>query len=188
MTILPALDLHSRLNGAKTVLNLGAGKCHSPISQHFLDYKCLIMYNVEAFIPYYNELNRLAEEQKFEALVTINRNDDALEFTAGLDDNLFDVVAIIDVLEHFNRTKGQLLLEHSLRVCRDHVVVWVPIGPCLQEPYDGNELQRHLSTWELADFAEDGVSVDFYDKFHDDLCKGAAWVTYRKSVFVGIQQ
>lgn len=64
----------------------------------------------------------------------------------------YDLIIFGDVLEHFERPVGERLLD--LAVARaSYVIVNVPLGP--EHPQGeayGNPYERHLSSWEAADF------------------------------------
>ena len=55
--------------------------------------------------------------------------------------------------------------------------IFLPIGRVEQEPYDDNELQRHLSHWGAKDLARLGYDVTVYEGLHGQLDPpaDAAW-------------
>lgn len=72
----------------------------------------------------------------------------------------FDLVLLIDSLEHIPSNVGLELLEF-LRMHNRHILVSVPEGEYLQGPSCGNELERHRSTWSGDRLKELGGEV-FY--------------------------
>src|SRR3989344_1254508 len=65
----------------------------------------------------------------------------------------YDLVLLIDVIEHLSRAAGLQLLRDLRRISRN-VLVSTPrrVGP--QGPLYGNLYERHISEWRPADFAE----------------------------------
>ena len=97
---------------------------------------------------------------------------DVLEFAQGQPDQSFDLVLLIDVLEHLEKGPGNALLREMLRITRRRAIVFTPDGFVEQYADDSaqkiveaygtpmieNPLQKHLSGWtrrELADFGFD---------------------------------
>ena len=76
---------------------------------------------------------------------------DAREVILKLDSS-WDVVIFGDVLEHFERDTGEMLLNWCLDRS-EYVMVNVPLGPewPQQEMYQ-NPYEKHLSEWNEADF------------------------------------
>ena len=75
---------------------------------------------------------------------------DALEILAGLD-RTYDVVLLIDVLEHFERADGVALLHRCAGLAR-HTVVSTPKDIGVQEEVFENPLEAHRSQWRYRDF------------------------------------
>lgn len=63
----------------------------------------------------------------------------------------FDLVLMLDSLEHLERTDGESLLR-ALRAQNRHLIVSCPDGDCPQGAVNGNEFERHRSTWTETDF------------------------------------
>lgn len=93
------------------------------------------------------------------------------------DDDAFDVLTALDVIEHMTRRQGFLFLREALRVARV-VVIFTPLGEMPQSfegrdqwDMDGGEWQRHRSAWTPDDFkvaAADGREwqVEVCERFH----------------------
>lgn len=71
----------------------------------------------------------------------------------------FDLVTLIDVIEHFPKRQGFELLERCERLSRKYVLLVTPNGFLAQGPESGNEFQRHLSGWFGHDFEGLGYAV-----------------------------
>lgn len=63
----------------------------------------------------------------------------------------YDLVLMIDVLEHFEKTDGINLLKTLLSKSKN-VLISVPIGKYEQDAAFGNEYERHRSEWKLSEF------------------------------------
>jgi len=85
-------------------------------------------------------------------------------------DRQYDVALFIDSLEHLAKDEGADLLLRCQESFKK-IAVMVPVGPCVNEPCDGNDLQRHLSTW----YAEDLIALGFVAKVDEQLCAYATW-------------
>jgi hypothetical protein len=173
------LDLSLRLPkdlSTLKVLNLGAGHCASPISSQIPNLIFEKLVNVEIWASTYVKLSRV----KFATLDTTNVLMDLNSYLAEhSEQDEFDVILFIDVLEHVEKD----IAVNLIRLCRyasKRVVIFLPIGKCKQDPYDGNPYQEHLSTWELSDF--EGAQVEYFENFHKHFSPPvhAAWVIYEK--------
>ena len=76
----------------------------------------------------------------------------------------FDVVMLIDVIEHFRKGEGLEILDVVERIARSRVVVFTPLGEFPQSDFDayglgGEQFQEHRSAWHEADFASRGYSI-----------------------------
>ncbi len=64
----------------------------------------------------------------------------------------YDVVLAIDVIEHFDKGKGALLLSDMLGHASTALIVSTPVIPAVLPPYLGNDLELHRSRWSKEDF------------------------------------
>ena len=138
--VVPTLDseLAKSLRDCDSVLDLGCGP-KSPVRNITWMSRRV---GVEAFHPYV-ETARL------------NQTHDEIWDTSilGLDieENSFDAVTLIDVIEHMTREDAQKTITLAKFIARKKVVINSPNGFIAQEALDGNELQKHLSGWVLPD-------------------------------------
>lgn len=156
------------------VLNLGAGYCASPISSQILQMPFKSLTNVEIWPGAFVKL----QAQHFAAQTVHNELDDAYAYAIRyFERSMFDVVLMIDFIEHLEKYRGMMLLDHC-RVISKSVVIFVPIGLCPQDAYDGNDYQRHMSTWNVTDFV--GASIEVFPDMHKHFNPpvSAAWVVY----------
>jgi SAM-dependent methyltransferase len=78
------------------------------------------------------------------------------------EDDSFDLVLLIDVIEHLPKEHGIKILEEAKRVSRKSVVIFTPLwwDPNIKEfnnpksPYYQNEYDKHLSLWGADDLGE----------------------------------
>ena len=76
------------------------------------------------------------------------------------DNDSFDTVLIIDVIEHLTKDRGFVLLKEAKRVARKYIFLltplwWDPNLDCIMDinsPYYNNEFDKHLSLWNVDDF------------------------------------
>ncbi|MBD3158831.1 MAG: hypothetical protein GF309_08600 [Candidatus Lokiarchaeota archaeon] len=64
----------------------------------------------------------------------------------------YDLVLLIDVLEHFDSETGQCLVDECDRHCRN-LLISTPKRPAMQGAVFGNPNERHQSQWNKQDFA-----------------------------------
>jgi len=98
---------------------------------------------IEAFRGYRNPLHEYVYDN-----VTYKPVSECLD---GL--GIYDVVLMIDILEHFTKEQGMELLERLLIHTRKALIISTPINPEPQEEYIGNSFEAHLSRWTPVDFA-----------------------------------
>jgi glycosyltransferase involved in cell wall biosynthesis len=66
---------------------------------------------------------------------------------------MYDVVLLIDVLEHFPKEEGLRLLDEMLAHANKALIVATPMEPAPQVEYLGNSLEGHRSRWTPHDLA-----------------------------------
>lgn len=91
-------------------------------------------------------------------------NGDAAEVLPGLPEQAYDLVLLIDIIEHFDRPTGLEILHQCLRVGRN-VIVSTPLGFFTQEGY-GNPHEQHRSLWSGEDMKNLGHPCFFLPEIH----------------------
>lgn len=87
---------------------------------------------------------------------------DALEWAKKQPDKSYDVVSIIDGVEHLTKKRGTELIKEAKRLCRKKAIVFTPEGYIKNEPKNtwgipgGDHAQHHLSGWEVKDLEKLG--------------------------------
>lgn len=64
----------------------------------------------------------------------------------------YDLITLIDVLEHFSKEDGLKLIEKLVAHCNKVVLVSTPLYPEPQTEYLGNDFEQHKSIWSIVDF------------------------------------
>ena len=73
-------------------------------------------------------------------------------------ENGFDIVLMLDIIEHLERGRGLILLEDAKRVCRREIILLTPLKWSTNEIKDkrswyyGNPYNIHRSLWRRMDF------------------------------------
>ncbi len=103
---------------------------------------------IEAHEPYLGPVH----EQLYDRV----HRGEALDVLRTLDDRSFDLVLLIDILEHMPRDVGREVLEHATRVGRV-VLVSVPRDFKERDEFLGNRYEQHVSPWSMADLRRAGA-------------------------------
>ena len=75
----------------------------------------------------------------------------AFDVIDGLE--MYDVIILGDVLEHFEKNQGREFLDKCIAHCNKHVIVCISLGENqTQEDIYGNPYERYLSCWRIEDF------------------------------------
>lgn len=130
--------LQRELKDCQSVLDLGCGPS-SP-----LQYCKNIKYSVgvEAFKPYLIESKNKKIHAKY-----LNKRIEELNFP----EKSFDVVIMIDVLEHLEKEQGKILLKKAEKWARKKVIINSPNGYLPLKSLDENHFQLHRSGWTIEE-------------------------------------
>lgn len=134
-----------------TVLDLGCGK-NPPILDIVRPLRYLGVDAHRESIDYATENSRRKEFVNCE--FTCARLEDVV-----VDPNSFDVVLMIDVIEHLDKRLGTELLLKAMNCAKHALYVTTPNGFLKQDPYDSNDYQQHLSGWTVQDFRKLGFET-----------------------------
>ncbi len=135
--------LQKELKDCESVLDLGCGPS-SP-----LQYCSNIKYSVgvECFKSYFDETKKKHIHSKY-----LNTNIFDLDFA----ENEFDAVIMIEVIEHLQRDLGEKIINKIEKWAKKKVIITTPNGFFPMGSVDGNDFQRHLSSWNVLDFDSRG--------------------------------
>lgn len=143
--------IYSHINPNDTVLDLGCG-----ILQEF-GYKPPVgkYLGVDAFDPY---LRKIADQ----GVMTVRGK--LPDFCESFLDKSWDVVLLMDVIEHLTKEDGFKALDHVERIAKKCVIIDTPNGFIPQEGWDAwdlphCDLQAHLSGWTDEEFRTRGYDT-----------------------------
>jgi SAM-dependent methyltransferase len=74
-------------------------------------------------------------------------------------DKQFDLVILLEVLEHLDKEDGQKALSELERVSREAILLTTPIGKCPHHDYYGNPYEEHRSVWSLEELKASGFVI-----------------------------
>lgn len=83
----------------------------------------------------------------------------AQEFLDARGPGSVDGIAMLDVIEHFEKPEGLRLLKIAEQVARKKVLIFTPSGFVPQPPAPDNPWQEHKSGWTAQEFRELGYRV-----------------------------
>lgn len=161
------LPVHSLI-----VANLGAGSPETAFTPQICALPFNTLFQVEIHQPYLEALSELFYETPFVYFAL----EDIRRWTPPCP---IDVLLCCDVLEHLSKEDGLTTLKRLSRYVTKRILIWMPMGECAQEEYDGNSHQEHKSQWTPEDFAcFDNVSIEYYRAFHKHIEPNAdaAWI------------
>ena len=139
--------IKKELAGCETVLDLGCGKgFNSPLPGMPLTHTL----GVDIFEPYLEECRQKKIHSDY-----IRADIREIEFK----DSSFDAVLMLEVLEHFTKEEGRLLLDKCARWARRKVIISTPNGYMWLDELDGNPFQKHISGWSVEELQHLGFSV-----------------------------
>jgi SAM-dependent methyltransferase len=159
---LPAYCLEPRLRSltgrSRSVLDVGCGTM-----ERLSAVPAQIRVGVDAHRPYLT--HRVADD------LAVPVNYDARRMMEIFLPASFDLVMLIDVIEHFQKDEALEILDAVERIARSRVIVFTPRGEFPQAGFDayglgGEEFQEHRSSWEPADFEARGYSTVVFPGLH----------------------
>jgi len=75
----------------------------------------------------------------------------------------YDVILMIDILEHFEKETGKELLQKIVSHANKAVIISTPIKPAKQDEYLGNTYEAHKSKWQVKDFQNFDLQYSLID-------------------------
>lgn len=139
-------ELKNELADCESVLDLGCGP-DSPI-KYCQNIKRKV--GIEAYQPYLLQSQKKNIHHEY-----IGKKIEDLDFQQ----NSFDAVVMVEVLEHLTKEKGRSTLEKVEKWAKKKVVITTPNGYIRQRSLDENQLQKHLSGWTPEEFVKRGYKV-----------------------------
>ena len=153
--ILPHIMLIAQQKQPKTILDVGIGYgIYGPAFRQWLDmgvkpYK-IVIDGVEGFAGYES-----AAWQEYNSIVV----QDIAHFESPF---TYDMIVFSDVIEHFDKLKGSHIVSKLKTWLNPGGILFIgtPAVWLAQTEVHGNELERHLSLWTVADFPDCEVILD----------------------------
>lgn len=131
-TVWRCLDKESR-----SILDVGCGQGRPMV---FLNRRHrFLAVGIDIFRPYLREAGALSA---YDALVQGDAR--YLPFRP----RSFDIVLLIEILEHLERAEGLALIKVLEQIARRQVLISTPVGQHEQHEYDSNPWQEHRHIWE----------------------------------------
>lgn len=95
---------------------------------------------------------------------------DALEYAKEQPDNSFDVISIIDGIEHMDKKSGKQLIKEMKRIAKKKILLFTPQGPgedgyLKNEPHNAwgvegaDHFQTHKSGWTVEELQDAGFET-----------------------------
>lgn len=137
--------LKRELADCESVLDLGCGP--DSIIKKCENVKYSV--GVEAFKPYLDrsKAKKIHKEYLHAKIENVN-----------FPDKSFDAVILIEVLEHLSKKSGLEMIKKIQRWAKKKIIVTTPNGFIPQKEVDSNEMQKHLSGWNLREMKELGFT------------------------------
>lgn len=102
----------------------------------------VVIDGIEAFPEYHNPIYDFVYNEIFYGDVK-----DLIKYRG-----VYDVITMIDVIEHFEKEVGKTLIDELLLHCRKGLIISTPLDPAPQKEYLGNFFEEHKSVWVEGDF------------------------------------
>lgn len=133
----------------KTILELGCGQGF--FADLINDENQFKITGVDIFEPY---IRICKKKGKYERVIKGN-----LTNKLPFKNKSFDSIVCLQTIEHLNKKDGLFLLSEIDRVAKKVILLSIPNGECVQEVYDDNNYQRHLSQWEPDELIKNGYTI-----------------------------
>ncbi|MBI2034162.1 MAG: class I SAM-dependent methyltransferase [Candidatus Levybacteria bacterium] len=154
------------------ILDLGSGPCQKLKDRRFrgVDITCF-----DIFQPYLSVCQRLG----FKTV-----HGDARKLNYYFKSKSFDIVLLIDVLEHFTKMEGDKVLSRVEKIARKQIIIWTPVGwyphdyDCVDDAWKAfgnlrtqqkNKYQQHQSSWHPDDLEKKGYTCTVLKDYHFDI-------------------
>ncbi|MFI5203084.1 MAG: class I SAM-dependent methyltransferase [Flavobacteriales bacterium] len=143
-----ARELEKAVSDCKTLLDVGCGS-DSPIKYFSKKMHCV---GVDAYEP---SIQRSREKGIHNDYTLMN----VMDIYPAFPEKSFDAVIASDLIEHLKKEDGYKLIDMMEKIAAKKVIIFTPNGFLEQRAYDGNELQVHLSGWEIDEMRKRGYHV-----------------------------
>lgn len=160
----------------ESLLDLGTGRgTVGALCRIYRETRMVV--GVDFHLPY---LSFVKEYSLYDELLRIDLREGQLPFK----ERSFDVVTLIEVIEHLPKRAGHQLIRESERLAKRRVIISTPNVQFDQPNYDGNPLQTHQTVWSYAELKALGYKVYGVGSFivHRSLWKAGALSRFTRPV------
>jgi hypothetical protein len=141
--------LQTELGDCETLLDLGCG-ASSPVGELTPTFKFTV--GADRFKQAIDRSKALGLHRAYLQL-------DVTRAREAFAPKSFDAVVALDLIEHLEKADGLELLDALETIARRKSIILTPNGFVRQEPFDGNEFQRHRSGWSVGEMTARGYRV-----------------------------
>lgn len=138
------------VNKIRTVLDVG---CGLSLKSQYIDAEFRV--GIDIYFPY---LKKIGSKVPYVAV-----NADALQIGNLFLPHSFDLVLLLDIIEHLQKDDSMRLLSLAEKIARVAVIIETPKGYIPQNidilGFDGHTYQTHRSSWEPEEFIAQGYKV-----------------------------
>jgi predicted TPR repeat methyltransferase len=143
-----AMELERIMKDGLSVLDVGCGS-DSPLK--YLKNKSYRV-GVDGFSPSIKKSKKQCIHDEYIRM-------DICKIDKKIKENSYDVVLASDVIEHFSKKEGRILLKKMEKIARRKVVIFTPNGFLAQGRYEDNPWQVHRSGWTPKEMTKMGYKV-----------------------------
>lgn len=139
------------------ILDLGCGPCNIERRKafHGVDFTCVDVYK-----PYLDICNK-------RGLKTVHA--DLRNIEKYFSPKSADIIWLLDVIEHLKKNEALRLFDVVGKIARKQIIIFTPRGEFPQDEYDGNQYQRHKSSWIEKDLEKLGYTCHLLKNYHPDI-------------------
>jgi len=139
-------EMRKALADCSSCLDIGCGE--NPPSR-FLKFDRYL--GIDGHAPTIDAAKRKHPQREFEVVR-------AEDMRTRFEDNAFDCVIALDLIEHLEKSDGIKFIDEISRIAKKKVLLFTPNGFVPQQSHDG-DLQEHLSGWDAEEMRSYGFQV-----------------------------
>ncbi len=141
-------ELENLIRNCKTILDVGCGS-NSPLKHFPKQFYCI---GVDKFEPWLKSSKNKKIHDKYIQL-------DVLKINQEFEENSFDCVVALDLIEHLTKEEGNLLLKRIEKIAKKKIIIFTTNGFVPQGVYDNNPWDVHKSGWTVNEMKKRGFKV-----------------------------
>ncbi|MFX1387170.1 MAG: oligosaccharide flippase family protein, partial [Promethearchaeota archaeon] len=141
-------ELERAITGCKSILDVGCGS-DSPIKQFSKKLYCV---GVDMYEPWLDKAKKLKIHNEYYKM-------NVLKIDEKFEENSFDCVIALDLIEHLTKKEGIVLLEKMKKIAKKRVIIFTPNEFVSQRVIDDNPWEIHKSGWNVKEMKQRGYNV-----------------------------